>query len=59
MRIVAIDAKTRNLIYNYLSTRSDNNEALFLSEKHIGDKITIAEVRKIINEELRKDGYYE
>lgn len=47
MRIVAIDTKTRNLIYNYLSTRSDNNEALFLSEKHIGEKITIAEVRKI------------
>ena len=49
MRIIPISAKTRNLIYNYLSTREDNNEALFLSERRVGDRISVIEVTKLIS----------
>lgn len=48
MRIIPIDVKTRNMLYEYLSTRKDNNEALFLSELQVGERITEAEIKSVV-----------
>lgn len=48
MRIVKIDNITRNLIYMYLSTRKDTNNALFISTINNGERITLKEIRKCL-----------
>jgi uncharacterized membrane-anchored protein len=36
------------MLYEYLSTRKDNNEALFLSELQVGERITEAEIKSVV-----------
>lgn len=48
MRTVPIDRNVRNRIYDYLSSRNDSCDALFLSEEHPGERITEHEVRRFI-----------
>ncbi len=53
-RIVFIDKQTRNLIEKYLSTRRDNNPALFVNKK--GERLSARTVERIVKTAGEKAG---
>ena len=47
MRIIPIDIETRNNIYQYLMLRTDDNDALFMSEERQNERIKVYEIKKV------------